>query len=239
MSWLISARSELVENGLVTHYDPGNTSSYPGTGAVLTDLTGGNDATLTSAVTYSSNQGGILALNAGNIQPANMADYLKNVSAFTVSLFASFDRAQNNSGLFSFGNYTNFNNDIFALYTQNVISFQVNNGVDGGFAWRIPAASTFGHFTFVYNGAESLNINRAKFYLNGIQLQPLTPSYIYPATTSNLNNTASTIGNYSATNNSGWLLKNGIIGPFMVYNRAIDESENFKNFCFYRNRFSI
>jgi len=46
-------------SGMVFYYDPGNSSSYNGTGTVLSDLSGnGNDATINGGPSYTSGDGG-------------------------------------------------------------------------------------------------------------------------------------------------------------------------------------
>ena len=55
--------AEIVAAGLVLHYDIGNTDSYPGSGATVTDLVGNSNATLYNGPTYSS---GYLTFDGSN-----------------------------------------------------------------------------------------------------------------------------------------------------------------------------
>ena len=89
---------------LVAHYDFGNSSSYPGSGTTVYDLTAGNnDLTFTSAPTYSSALGGHVVLN--NTMSANLSGTYPNnlpsgqddftmviwaqaVSSYNVAMFA-------------------------------------------------------------------------------------------------------------------------------------------------------
>ena len=69
----------IVMDGLVLCLDAANSRSYPGSGTTWTDLSGrGNTGTLTASITYSSNNGGYLAIPNG-------AQYV-SIAANSVSL---------------------------------------------------------------------------------------------------------------------------------------------------------
>ena len=55
--------STIVPTGLILNYDIGNASSYPGTGATVTDLQASSNATLFNTPTYTS---GYLTFNGTN-----------------------------------------------------------------------------------------------------------------------------------------------------------------------------
>ena len=56
----------IVTTGLILNYDISNTSSYGGTGNIVTDLTGSSNATLYNSPTYTSTGGGYLTFNGSN-----------------------------------------------------------------------------------------------------------------------------------------------------------------------------
>ncbi len=59
--------SESVSEGLVLHFDAGNSASYPGSGTTWTDLSGnGNNATLFNGPTFSSSNGGSIVFDGIN-----------------------------------------------------------------------------------------------------------------------------------------------------------------------------
>ena len=65
--------------GLVLSLDAANTSSYPGSGTAMTDMSGkGNHGTLTNGPTFSSDNNGVIVLDGSN-------DYIStiNLSSFT------------------------------------------------------------------------------------------------------------------------------------------------------------
>ena len=59
--------SNIVTDGLVLHLDAGNTSSYPGTGTIWSDLTSNdNDGTLINGPVYNSSNGGTISFDGVN-----------------------------------------------------------------------------------------------------------------------------------------------------------------------------
>lgn len=56
----------IVSSGLILNYDISNASSYAGSGATVTDLTGSSNATLYNSPTYTSTGGGYLTFNGSN-----------------------------------------------------------------------------------------------------------------------------------------------------------------------------
>ena len=64
------ASTNIITDGLISCWDPANRRSYPGTGIVLTDLVGGNNAELTNMGSagsgFFSEKGGIIAFDGSN-----------------------------------------------------------------------------------------------------------------------------------------------------------------------------
>ena len=83
----VAAAPTIVTNGLILNLDASNTSSYPGTGTVWTDLSGqNNNGTLVNGVGYSSVNGGTLTfdgvndyVNMGNIFNFGTGDFTYEV----------------------------------------------------------------------------------------------------------------------------------------------------------------
>lgn len=62
-----SGQQGVITSNLLFYYDPGNTSSYPGSGTTLTDLSpNGYGGTLTGGTAYSSSNGGIFTFDGVN-----------------------------------------------------------------------------------------------------------------------------------------------------------------------------
>jgi hypothetical protein len=55
-----------VTSGLILNYDISNSSSYPGSGTIITDLQGNSNATTFNSPTYTSSGGGYLTFNGSN-----------------------------------------------------------------------------------------------------------------------------------------------------------------------------
>lgn len=63
----ITVPSPIITNGLILHLDAGDSTSYPGSGTTLYDLSGnGYNGTLTNGGTYSSEAGGVITLDGTN-----------------------------------------------------------------------------------------------------------------------------------------------------------------------------
>ena len=54
----INAGPDVVEDGLVSYYDPGNILSYSGSGTALNDLIGNHNGTLAGGPSFSSTTSG-------------------------------------------------------------------------------------------------------------------------------------------------------------------------------------
>lgn len=77
--------TKIIQNGLVLHLDAGDTSSYPGSGTVWTDLTGsGNNATLINGPVYSSANGGSIVFDGLNDY---MSMEIPNLTNYTLSFW--------------------------------------------------------------------------------------------------------------------------------------------------------
>lgn len=76
-------------SGLLLHLDAGNTSSYPGTGTVWTDLSGNsNHGTLFNGPTYSSANGGSIVFDGANDYVKVVSSVIPDNGSFTVSTWA-------------------------------------------------------------------------------------------------------------------------------------------------------
>jgi hypothetical protein len=87
-----------ITNDLVLWYDAGNTSSYPGTGTTITDLSvGGRTGTLNNGVAYSSSDGGKFILDGVDdwINTSGTTVYPWNITGgdFSIEVWVKFSNA--------------------------------------------------------------------------------------------------------------------------------------------------
>ena len=87
-SSVFDGAGDIISSGLLMHVDAGNASSYPGTGTVLTDLTGNYNATLVNGVGFTSTDGGALVFD-GVDDYATFGNVLNfdDSSTFSVSIW--------------------------------------------------------------------------------------------------------------------------------------------------------
>lgn len=84
--------SGIVTNGLILHYDIANTSSYPGSGTAVTDLTGnGRNATLIGTTSFNATFGGGITTTSGayfsTIYTISNSFTIEHVSRFTGTVY--------------------------------------------------------------------------------------------------------------------------------------------------------
>jgi hypothetical protein len=206
--------SGVPENGLLFHYDPSNSNSYPGSGTALTDLSSyGNEATLEGGVTFSSD---IFTLDGTDDYidlPSGFSDFSNGLSFFAV---ANFGVASDWERLFDFGNGASSNNILFARQgTTDDLVFEIYNGSTS----RGLASVTNGvlNSTLAFYGV-TIDGTSCRIYRNGALLS--TISYPY------LPNDISRTNNYIGRSN--WSADNYFetqIGPIGMYNRVLSNAE--------------
>ena len=206
--------------GLIMHLDAGNSSSYPGTGSVWTDLSGqNNNGTLINNPSYNSSNGGNLVFNGANTY---VNAPLTKTASCTFSVWAKSTNANSNNMLFNAGN-NGSGPDLF--FSSGVISWNTWDSSGNPFG-SIPATASNGnwHNYVVVNDAFS---NITKLYYDGVLYG--TAIYKNPAITNKL---------YIGGNTSDFMW-NGAIGNFQVYNRVLTTSEVTQNFNYQKTRYGL
>jgi len=218
--------SNIVTDGLVLCLDAADKNSYPGSGTTWTDLSGeGNNGTLTSGPTYSSDNGGAIVFDGNN-------DYVDC----------------GNSSIFDVGNNITVN---VWFYVDSISSYpaivaKVLN--DYSLGWEV--ANSSGTFrvtlrpsaTLVnlvagtlsvgnwYMGTMTFDNTTARLYLNGVQTGSTTSGG--PVT---LNSTQPlTIGRRIQGS-----YYDGNIAQVSIYNRELTAAEVKQNFNALRHRFGV
>jgi hypothetical protein len=220
--------ASVVNNGLTMWLDFGQTSSYLGSGATVTDLSPTHTAnvTLTGSPTFNSIDGGGSGVFNGSTQYGTGAGTPLGLSAYTKSFW------------FKLTSYSS-NNIVSSDVGGHFCFFGGSNKLSIGHSFW----SNFGAFTSVatfnlntwYNACVTFNTATGMaLYVNG------TLDSTYVSTTTNPTNTPVTgtgrvdIANYAASN-----FLTGSIGQVMVYNQALSADEVTTNFNALRGRYGI
>ena len=228
----------IITSNLVMHVDAGNRSSYPGTGTVLTDLTGNYNATLVNGVGFDSANGGSLVFDGvddygtfGNVLNFGTGD------EWTVSIW--FNNAQtlaasgNIYGLISKRNINNVNGWSVSLRggsTYKGLLIRLSNTSTSATTDLIPSTD----FTSVLSDGEWHNIaltfgldDVAKVYVDGSLAASATLTG-YDFTNTQRLMLASFEDNVNFP--VGQFPLNGKISQAAIYNKALSAAEVLRNF---------
>jgi len=207
--------SPIVQSGLVVYLDAGNTSSYPGSGTVWTDLSGlGNNGTLVNGPTYSSVNNGVIVLDGSNDYidvGINMSstNYTVMGAARYVTIGGRTFSARNNNWLMGQWSTTTEN-----YYAEGWVSSPGSGASDTN--WRIYAATG------------DISADSYSMFTNGV----LTTS---PNAGGVQGPNGFAIGSYQGINE----FSNSQIGFMLVYNRVLTVGEIQQNFNFFRGRYGL
>ena len=240
----VYAGPDLIEDGLIFCIDPGNPKSW--NGSSLLDIAGNRSVSLVntsgSVISYANDNGGILKFNGGsNYIQCPSDSQLKLTNSFTMFICYRLNQAfgdQNLSNgdtkyrtLFGKPNYNEYG-IIMEWYTNNPLLFDFI-GTDNV---RNPLGLTYtnGYATWsivAYTYDSSRGFQKSYIYRsNG------TTSFATRNTTSTIrtNDNPVRIGSAGA----GYEL-NMDVGPALIYNKALTDSEIQQNFERFRNRYGI
>jgi hypothetical protein len=217
--------TNIVRRGLVTYLDASSTNSYPGTGTGWYDLTGYlRNGTLVNSPTYSSDNGGNIALNGSNqcVQLGTFFTY----NNFTISLWVSAGGSQVQYADIIDNNHSG---------TQNLVCQQNSNNLNQ-YAFDVIGSSTYsstGFFTlstntwtlltFTFDGSVVRGYLNASLFGTG---GSMTPNWVSP----NLR-----LGQWGGGGRN-W---NGKYGNFMIYDRPLTVTEILQNYNTQKGRFGL
>jgi hypothetical protein len=215
----------VVDTGLQLWLDAAQTTSYSGSGATWTDLSGaGNNGTLTASPAFSSTtNGGTLTFN-GSSQYATTTLNSATISDGTLSAWcypitspnaANFDGIIDGDLPGSYGTGIGINNGTYQALLNNQFWTTIGQNV------------TLNQWVMV---SMTFTATTAIFYLNGVQVATL--SYTRGAVSPGTNYL---IGKSAA--NARYF--NGGIATAMIYNRALTADEITTNFNALRGRYGI
>jgi hypothetical protein len=242
ISGIIDSNQKIVTNGLILNLDAAQLRSYPRSGSSWTSLNNGIFGSLINGAAFDSANGGSILFDGTNDNVFFGVDAipLSNVSQFTYTSFVNFSTAVGNlSTFFSQGLSGVFTNDIMFYWEKltNILSFQVNNGLDGSATYSYSAPSNWVNLCIVYNGSLSTNADKLKLYINGVQVTLNFNTYNVPSVTATTSGATSAIGRYIPAPVSNYFT--GKIATTMFYNRALTDAEVGQNFNAIKSRFGL
>lgn len=218
-----------VTNGLVMNYDPALTSSYPGSGTSLTDISGSaNNANIASTVyAFSSGNGGSLNLNGSYITTS----YIPPSNDYTIEMAYM---VVGSGGLW----WCPFGAEVWNSATGLVVyidgtTSDLNFRIANSSILTVPGASYNKSQFNIYTFVKSSTAGASGVYINGSS-----------KITGTLPNTTSTVPLYFGARHSNDGLgvtdkNNEYVGFIHVYNRAINQTEVTQNYNALRGRYGI
>ena len=257
-SKIVGVVPQIVTSGLVLLLDAGDQASYPGSGTTWTDLSGnGNNGTLTSGPTYSSEDGGSLVFDGvddyvtNNSTEFSIANNLfaDAIGSWTVSAWFKFpvSPTQSRSDALQAGNcsYSIFGRSggiatgatftLFVAGTSTAFGTNTNKCVATIRGVNTAISNTLVNTNDWYNAVVTWDGVTAYGYLNASSPTTLTVGTatvqehnIDIGTTSSLSVPSGGIHNFE-----------GNISQVSVYNRALSEAEITQNFNELRSIYGV
>lgn len=228
-------RLNIIRNGLILWMDASLQTSYPGSGATWSDLSGNsNNATLANAPSFVSDNGGAFSFNGSNNTIVLDSTSPFNLVNITISVWFKMNTSSNTFNLVysRYGN-TNLVNGIILYVDSNTRKFYVDGREDGSLYISTGASNftgTYGnwyHFTAVKSG------NVWSMYING----SFDKSTVQGAGNVSFSNNQANIG--SALINGITFSSNHLIGSTLIYNRALSADEITHNYNRTKSRFGL
>ena len=227
----------LITDGLILNYDFGSAETYPGVGTNAQNLVGtGHTGTLNNSPFYSGEGGGSIYLDGTNdyigtgnntaLQPTNLTlELWFKLSVVLSSQPTAYPLLVDKYSLSSLSGYR-------LLFDRGVDQLQFtmfNSSQDNAVAITGAGAKLSTNWNCVHG---SFDGTTTKIYLNGVLQQTLSRTF-----TISYNNEDLYLGTYFEGSFQHYV--NAYFGRFLIYNRALSESEIAQNFNNMRNRFGI
>jgi hypothetical protein len=219
-----TATAPVTTTGLKLHYDTSNTSSYPGSGSTITDLSGnGNNGTLVNNSSFNSTvAGGVLSFNGTN-QYISTTYVPSNTCTISIWFYNNLNYTDWNRGIFSTFSSSSYNG--FYMGTSNIGSYQSSLNIWYNGNTSLNSISSVLAINTWYNITVTSGSGTIKIYLNGILKNTLSG-----------NTTHADVLNIGRTrfDSNYW---SGYIGSTMVYNTVLSASDVTTNFNAQKSRF--
>ena len=229
----------LITDGLILNYDFGSAETYPGVGTNAQNLVGtGYTGTLTNSPVYSVDGGGSIYLDGSNdyiktnfnsaLQPTNLTlELWFKLNVVLSSQPTAFPLLVDKFTLQYLSGYRIlFDRGADELQFSMLDSSQDNNVFISGAGAKLSTNWNCVHGTF--DGSTT------KIYLNGVLQQTLSRTFTITYNSEDLY-----LGTFYEPLYGFLHYINAFFGRFLIYNRALSESEIAQNFNNMRNRFGI
>ena len=213
---------------LIRYYDPGNSSSYDGTGTALYDLSGFSvNGTLVNGVSYNSSNGGALVFDGTN-------DYLSFSSGLPSTDNLTYEAWVNPSSFSGFNVLLNHDNwatgYVHFQFDQGALHFDLYCCQNGG--QNISSTYTFTTNTWYQVVAVySKSLGQVSLYVNG----SLTNTVNLTGSIPTITNTSFKMGSWNGNDR----FFNGKIGLIKIYSKTLSSAEILSNYNDSRVRFGL
>ena len=231
-----------ITDGLVLALDAGNTKSYPGTGTIVTDLSGnGNSGTLINGPTFDSGNNGSIVFDGVNDYVAfgNISSLILSNNQFTANYWLQMTGIARGD-FFSIKNFNASVDDIgFFIDTNNKLYtyFRVQGSITNNISGRASiSTATFSRNT-IYNITCIKDASqKIVMYVNGI-----LDNNTYSTTTNTANVVSTNLWIASNKNNetTPTIPWPGNIYNVQIYNRALTAQEVLQNYNATKSRFNL
>jgi hypothetical protein len=201
-----------VTNGLILYWDPSNPNSYPGSGTVIYDLSGnGNHGTLYNGVGFTMDYGGVLTFDGVNDYVQGGPNmYNSNYTLMGASRYVSIGgRVIAATNNYLLGHWAAYTND---HYAEGWVYY---NPVISDTNWSI------------YAGSADIGNDSYQFYMNNTLLASNNGGSQGP--------NQIVLGCYGP----GYEFSNSQVGPILLYNRVLSQSELTQNYNYLKGRFNL
>jgi len=233
-----------VTNGLILAFDIANTTSYPGSGTIVTDLARKNTLSLINGASYDSQSGGNITFDGINDAIEAPSTNLLNITgAMTLEAWARVDSGASLQTLITkselaFGNQFNityntgtqldnatYGDTILTRLSAGSTDFSLRSDING-----IVDDGNFHHIVYTWDGTS--NTSGVNSYLDNLNNNILIAGTV----TSNPLRTNTQTLQIGYGRRFGWF---GKIAVVRIYNRGLSEKEVSQNFNANKNRFGL
>lgn len=224
----------LITTNLLVHFDASNTSSYPGSGTTVTDLTAGNNGTLVNGTAFTSVRGGAFVFDGINdrLDVAHATGMsMINTSSRTITMWVRWT-GSGYEGIVG-KQSSNFNFDGYVIgINEGALRFAFNSNVDSSIQTdTFPLSDQRWHHLGI-TFATSTASNAIRLYVDGQLLKSGS------AGTTTATNESNTLRIGSAYHDDSSSLFTGELGEFQLYTSPLSDAGILENYNSTKSRYS-